>query len=89
MCTVDKADSDQSIFRPKKVRKNGVQLVTAQVIVSIAGGPGKIGLRHPMSLEGGQDLLGILLRNGVNACKLFPQCRLRLPAQCADVIAYL
>ena len=89
MGAVDELETHQRVLCAKNVCVDFIQLVPPQIVITVAGGPGKIALGHAMLLKGGQDLLGIFLRNGVDSFKLLPQLPLRLLCQGADSFAYL
>ena len=86
---VDELDAHQGGLRAEELGIDLVQLVPAQVVIAVAGGAGKISLRHPVILEGLQHPDGIFLRNGVDAVKLLSQVLLRLTAQGADPLTDL
>ena len=81
MGAVDELHPHQGIFGAEQLREDLIQLVPAEIVIAVAGGPGKIGLRHPVLLKSGQDLAGVLLRDGINAVELVPQPGLRLGCQ--------
>ena len=87
MSSVDKLQADQRRLRSKEIGVNLIQLVPPQIVVAVAGGSGKIGLRHPMLLECRQNTSGIFLGNGVNTVKLLSQLSLRLVPQVQDAPA--
>ena len=65
----------------EEVGVDQVQGIPAQIVVAVAGGAGEVGLGHPVLLEGGQHLLGVLLGDGVDAGKLLRQVGLSLGRQ--------
>ena len=79
--TVDELDAHQGGLGAEDLGVDLVQLVPAQVVITIAGGAGKVPLRHPVGLEGVQHPGGVLLRHGVDAGKLILQFLLGLAAQ--------
>ena len=89
MGAVDKADTDQGVLRAKNVGVNLLQLVPAQIVVTITGGAGKVGFCYTVLLKRRQDLLRIFLRNGIDTGKLLSQVSLSLPAQGSDPVTYL
>ena len=89
MGAVDEADADQGVLGAEDLGVDLLQLVPAQVVIAVAGGTGEVCLRHPVLLEGRQDLLGILLGDGVNALELRAQIGLGLPAQRPDPVTDL
>ena len=89
MGSVDKADAHQGVFRAEELGVDQIQLIPAQVIIPIAGGAGKIPLRHPVIPEGGQHPLGVVPGDGVYVGKLFPQRLFRLAGKGADSLRYL
>ena len=84
---VDKLQADQRRLRSEEVGVNFIQLVPTQIVIAIAGGSGKVGLRHPVLLERRQNPGGILLGDGVDAVKLLSQLSLRLVSQVQDTLA--
>ena len=89
MGAVHKPDAHQGVLGAEDIGIDLLQLVPAQVVVAVAGGAGKIALGHMVLLEGGQDLLGVDLRNGVDPVKLFSQFRLSPGRQAPDPLADL
>ena len=86
---VDKPEAHQGVLGAEDLGVDLLQLVPAQVVVAVAGGPGKIALGHMVLLERGQDLLGVALRDGVDPVKLFSQFRLGPGRQAPDPLADL
>ena len=89
MGPVDKAHPHQGILCAEDIGINFIQLIPAQVVVTVAGSAGKIGLGHPVLLKGGEHLLGILLRDGIDAGKDPAKIGLGLLSQRPHSIAYL
>ena len=89
MGAVDELQPHQGVLGVKEVGIDLVQLVPADIVVAVAGGPGKVALRDPMPLKGGEYLLGIRLRNGVDAVKVIPHLCLRLAGQRQNTCANL
>ena len=89
MGAVDELHPHQGVLGAKDVGVDPVQGVPAQVVVAVAGGAGKVGLRHPVLLEGGEHLAGVLLRDGVDAGELLRQLPLGLGGQGQNSVAYL
>lgn len=75
MGPIDEADADQRVLGAKQIGIDGIQLVPAHVVVSIAGGSGKVALCHAVFLKCGQDPLRVFRRNGVDAGELLRQAR--------------
>ena len=89
MGSVDKVDANHGILGTKDIRIDLAQLFTAQVIITIAGGGLEIGIGHSMLLEGRKDLLGVEVRDLINAGKLLGQSCLGLDTNGTDVVADL
>ena len=87
MGAVDELDAHQSGLGAEDLGIDLVQLVPAQVVVAVAGGAGKVGVGHPVVLEGLQHPLGVLLGDGVDAVKLLPQLGLGLLPQASHLLA--
>ena len=84
MGAIDKADSHQRILRAEEVGVDEIQLIPAQIVIAVAGGTGKVTLRHPVLPEGGQHPVGVVLRDGVDAGKLLGKGGFRLLRKQAD-----
>ena len=89
MGAVDKLNSHQCGLGAKEVGIDLIQLIPAQVIVTIAGGTGKIAIGYPVFLKGGQHTLGVFLGDGVDPSKFLCQLPLSLIAQSPDTVVYL
>ena len=85
--TVDKLNPDQGVLRAENIGVDLIQFIPAQVVISVAGGAGKISLGHPVLLKRGEHLAGVLLRDCVNAVKLGPQIGLSLGGQGQNLVA--
>ena len=86
---VDELDAHQGRLGAEQVGVDLVQLVPAQVVIPVPGCAGKVPLCHPVLLERGQHPGGVLLGNGVDACKLLRQALPGLLPQVQDPLAYL
>ena len=87
MGTVDELYPDKSGLCAKKIGIDLMQLVPAKVIIAVAGGAGKIAIRHPVVLKGSQHPLGIFLGYGIDAGKFINQLPLGLITQGTHFIA--
>ena len=78
MGTIDELDPHQSRLRTKEVGVDLIQFIPAQIVVTIAGSPGKISLCYSVILERRQDPGGILFRNSIYSGELLSQLLLCL-----------
>ncbi len=81
MGAVDELYPHQGVLGVEEVGEDQVQGIPAQIVVAVASGAGEVGFRHPVLLESGQHLLGVLLGNGVDAGELLRQVGLGLSRQ--------
>ncbi len=78
---VDKIMPHQGLFRSKNLGVNQFQLVAAQVVVAVAGGPGKAGVADPIGGKRLQNLGGVSGRYFLNFGKLPANFLFGLPGQ--------
>jgi hypothetical protein len=86
---VHEGEADHGVLGAEDVGVDLTQGLPAQVVIAIAGGALKMGLGDLVLLKGRQDLLGVLLRNGVDALKLLGERSLGLVPKGTDTVAYL
>ena len=80
----DHLDPHQCVLSAEGGGKHLIQDLPAPVIRAIACRSGKIGLRHPMGLEGGKDLLRIFAGDLINSRKGRRNGLVRLSGQLQD-----
>ena len=89
MGAIDEVDADHGILGAEDVCIDFPQLFTAQIIVAVAGGGLEIGVGHSVLLKCREDLLGIKIRNLIDARKLLGQSSLRLGTDGTNMVTYL
>ena len=89
MGAIDKLEPHQSILCVKDMRVDLFQFIPTNVIITIASGPCKIALSHPVRLKSIQNLLCVGLGNCVYVCKLGLEIGLRPFGKLPCLFAYL
>ena len=77
MGAVDKADAHQRRLGAEDLGVDLIQGLPAQIVIAVAGGAGKAGVRDPGVLEGLHHPEGILLRHSVDLSKALAAALLR------------
>ena len=81
MGAVDELDAHQGVLGVEDLRVDLFQFVPAQVVISVAGGSGKVALGDPVGLKGVQHLLRVGLGHLIHPVELLPQVGLGLSGQ--------
>ena len=78
MGAVDELDAHQGVLGAEDLGVDLIQGVPTQVVIAVPSGAGEVGFRHSMVLEGGQHLLAVVFRHGVDVGELSTDVRFRL-----------
>ena len=89
MRAVHEARAHQRGLRAKYARPNLIQRLTAQVVIAVARGPGKAGLRDAELLEGLHNALCITSRDAVYLREARGQLRLAVLREALDFRRYV
>ena len=66
---VDKAETHQRALGAEDLRIDLIKRFTAQIVIAVAGGPGKAGVGDALVLKGGHNAQRVLLRYAVDLAK--------------------
>ena len=77
MSAVDELNAYQCCLRAEHVGIDFIQGLAAQIVIAVAGGPGKAGIRNAVVLKGLHDLAGILPGDRVDLLKARAELCLR------------